>query len=662
MKAQAKIAKKPAGGKVKAGSARAPLQPTSAPKIGNERVGSGLTTPTAATPLSEPSLPPIQIPKGFNIKQNLAIALLLRGLPLAAQYGAFALLVRPGGIWDYKQTFKEEGFIGEAFANKSRLNDVPAEYRNVIKPGDEILNPYEDFGNWHYGFMGSAAGIPSEILLRAAGAVQKYKTKTSRPNWSHPWPGGKPPFGDDPRDQKMVMEGIKDFYELHWFDSPRRQWVSPSLEVGHIDDPAEREAEAVAGHVMRMPDGGSCCSACAVGGPCASHAPQIELGQATPLRRTVAGVGNSAGLAVPAGLEPQVRRATSGGEALPATVRAFFEPRFGEDLSLVRIHRDGDAAESARALGAKAYTLGSHIAFSAGRWAPGTDTGDRLIAHELAHATANGNGPVRRKVDADDGTCLPGPMTPMAVGNEAHKQIQAAAQAFEIDTEAGIPKKASRGVPRADLFGVWTEPEARRRGLPTTRTPENDTPWVIAEIGEIKPVSYAQGGIRHADARKEIKDYLKYWENSSKVPAIPMRSLRSIGPLEFMGSELFCDLDFPVDGLYIYRCSKPRNPKEATVPAGVPIHVPKAAERELRDLHDIGKLPAMTPIQVRERLASDAPALLSFAQELVIIVGVVAATAAVVALIASAIPAGAVAAVAAALIAAASVNASPKGA
>jgi hypothetical protein len=105
--------------------------------------------------------------------------------------------------------------------------------------------------------MGSAAGIPGEILLRAAGAVQKY-TNTSRPNWSHPLPGGKPPFGDDPRDQEMIKEGIKDFNELHWFDSPRRRWVSPSLEVGRVDDPAEREAEAVTDRIMRMPDGGAC--------------------------------------------------------------------------------------------------------------------------------------------------------------------------------------------------------------------------------------------------------------------------------------------------------------------------------------------------------------------------------------------------------------------
>ena len=95
-----------------------------------------------------------------------------------------------------------------------------------------------------------------------------------------------------------------------------------------------------------------------------------------------------------------MRRATSGGEALPQMVRAFFEPRFGEDLSHVRIHRDADAVASARALGAKAYALGSHIAFGSGRFAPGTEAGDRLIAHEIAHVLQGDvAGPIRREPD-----------------------------------------------------------------------------------------------------------------------------------------------------------------------------------------------------------------------------------------------------------------------
>jgi hypothetical protein len=55
----------------------------------------------------------------------------------------------------------------------------------------------------------------------------------------------------------------------------------------------------------------------------------------------------------------------------------------GYDFSGVRIHTDGKAAESARAVNALAYTVGRDIVFGVGRFAPGTREGQRLIAHEL---------------------------------------------------------------------------------------------------------------------------------------------------------------------------------------------------------------------------------------------------------------------------------------
>jgi hypothetical protein len=59
--------------------------------------------------------------------------------------------------------------------------------------------------------------------------------------------------------------------------------------------------------------------------------------------------------------------------------------RFGFDFNRVRVHTDERAAESARAVDASAYTVGQHIAFASGRFAPTTATGSRLLAHELTH-------------------------------------------------------------------------------------------------------------------------------------------------------------------------------------------------------------------------------------------------------------------------------------
>jgi hypothetical protein len=59
--------------------------------------------------------------------------------------------------------------------------------------------------------------------------------------------------------------------------------------------------------------------------------------------------------------------------------------RFGHDFSQVRVHDGAVADESARHIQAIAYTVGPNIVFGAGRLAPETGEGRRLIAHELAH-------------------------------------------------------------------------------------------------------------------------------------------------------------------------------------------------------------------------------------------------------------------------------------
>jgi hypothetical protein len=61
------------------------------------------------------------------------------------------------------------------------------------------------------------------------------------------------------------------------------------------------------------------------------------------------------------------------------------EPRFGHSFANVRVHADGRAAESAAAVGAHAYAVGRDLVFGAGKYAPGSAGGRRLIAHELAH-------------------------------------------------------------------------------------------------------------------------------------------------------------------------------------------------------------------------------------------------------------------------------------
>lgn len=81
----------------------------------------------------------------------------------------------------------------------------------------------------------------------------------------------------------------------------------------------------------------------------------------------------------------------SPGSALPASVRTGFEHLFDTDFGHVRIHTDGLAQQSARAVGARAYTVANHVVFGQDAYAPGTCSGRSLIAHELTHVIQHGS-------------------------------------------------------------------------------------------------------------------------------------------------------------------------------------------------------------------------------------------------------------------------------
>lgn len=76
---------------------------------------------------------------------------------------------------------------------------------------------------------------------------------------------------------------------------------------------------------------------------------------------------------------------SSPGQSLDAGTRAFMEPLFGYDFSSVRVHIDRQAAQSAQAVNALAYTVGRDVVFRTGQYVPGTIEGKRLLAHELTH-------------------------------------------------------------------------------------------------------------------------------------------------------------------------------------------------------------------------------------------------------------------------------------
>jgi hypothetical protein len=166
--------------------------------------------------------------------------------------------------------------------------------------------------------------------------------------------------------------------------------LQAKLRVGAVDDPLEREADRVAEAVV------SGTAQVAVQRKCAACEEDQEV-RRSPLElpaeneeetlQTKRAVGAAAKTApeVSSKTASRITSLRGGGEPLPTAARSYFEPRFGRDLSAVRLHTGATAAAAAREVGARAFAVGSDVAFGAGEYRPESSAGRKLLAHELSH-------------------------------------------------------------------------------------------------------------------------------------------------------------------------------------------------------------------------------------------------------------------------------------
>ena len=161
------------------------------------------------------------------------------------------------------------------------------------------------------------------------------------------------------------------------------------LTVSTPGDSYEQEADQVAEQVMRMPEP-QLQRACACSGGCPSCQTQQQPGQDHQHLQTKPAGASASG---PTTTSPLVNEVlVSSGEPLDTATRAFMEPRFGHDFSRVRVHNDANADTAARALNARAFTIGGDVSFASGEFQPETAAGRQLLAHELGHVIQQSGG------------------------------------------------------------------------------------------------------------------------------------------------------------------------------------------------------------------------------------------------------------------------------
>lgn len=182
--------------------------------------------------------------------------------------------------------------------------------------------------------------------------------------------------------------------------------------------------------------------AVSVSGPGDAHERRADAAANAALGDMPYGLGAShAPTASPGALAEAAEATSLGGRALGAAERAYFEPRFGRDLSTVRLHTDARASASAAGIGAEAFAHGQHIAFAPGAYAPQSPRGRQVLAHEIAHTQVSG-GPTIQRLCTANSICNPSSGGPVAGSAEGFSEDQEAEEA---------------------------DPRARRRGMTPTR-------------------------------------------------------------------------------------------------------------------------------------------------------------------------------------------------
>lgn len=191
--------------------------------------------------------------------------------------------------------------------------------------------------------------------------------------------------------------------------------VQAKLTIGEAGDPLEREADEVAAAVLASDEECPSISCASANWRPLQRTPispyddddiQVEPASEEEEQEAAMVQTKAIGPSVPAhgDFATGVRALHGSGRALPGSLRASLEPRFGYDFGKVRVHEGGAAAHLAASINARAFTSGRDIVFGEAQFAPETRFGEKLLAHELTHVIQQGHA---RRISIDSGTNSP---------------------------------------------------------------------------------------------------------------------------------------------------------------------------------------------------------------------------------------------------------------
>ena len=154
-------------------------------------------------------------------------------------------------------------------------------------------------------------------------------------------------------------------------------------------------------------------------------------------------------------LDSYISNLNSSGRSLSDSTLSFFESRFGYDFSSVKIHTDETASKAAQSINALAFTVGNNIVFNEGQFSPESDSGKRLLAHELTHVVQQGEN-ISPKIIQRDLAIAP----PSQDAAATELTAEAVATAIQFNTTKLDPVKNAALIGQLrDVLGVSPTPQ-----------------------------------------------------------------------------------------------------------------------------------------------------------------------------------------------------------
>jgi len=172
--------------------------------------------------------------------------------------------------------------------------------------------------------------------------------------------------------------------------------IQPALEVGKEDDEQEKEADAVADKVMRMPamSGNTGDKVRKMTDPTERNVGTMHSGQPVIQKMSAQ---NQSGINAPASVEKGINSTKGSGQSLTPEVQEEMGSKMGTDLGNVKVHTGSNAVQMSSDIRAKAFTHGNDIYFNQGQYNPSSNEGKHLLAHELTH-TVQQSGQIKPKI------------------------------------------------------------------------------------------------------------------------------------------------------------------------------------------------------------------------------------------------------------------------